>query len=76
MKSSILSICVLSIISLIASGCNGFDCVDGSGNQAMWIVPSKDLVVLRFGPPPTRRPGEPGEFDNSRLPNTIIKGLT
>ena len=33
MKSSILSICVLSIISSIASGCNGFDCVDGSGNQ-------------------------------------------
>ena len=49
---------------------------DGSGNQAMWIVPSKDLVVLRFGPPPTRQPGEPGEFDNSRLPNTIIRGLS
>lgn len=48
---------------------------DGSGNQAMWIVPSKQLVVLRFGPPPTRRPGEPGEFDNSMLPNTIIRGL-
>ncbi|MFQ3594958.1 MAG: serine hydrolase [Sphingomonadaceae bacterium] len=48
---------------------------DGSGNQAMWIVPSRDLVVLRFGPPPTRRPGQPGEFDNSRLPNTIIRGL-
>ena len=48
---------------------------DGSGNQAMWIVPSKQLVVLRFGPPPTRRPGDPGEFDNSRLPNTIIRGL-
>ncbi len=49
---------------------------DGSGNQAMWIVPSKNLVILRFGPPPTRRPGEPGEFDNSRIPNTIIRGLT
>lgn len=48
---------------------------DGSGNQAMWIVPSLDLVILRFGPPPTRRPGLPGEFDNSRLPNTIIRGL-
>ncbi len=48
---------------------------DGSGNQAMWIVPSRDLVVLRFGPPPTRRPGEPGEFDNSRLPNTIMRGM-
>jgi CubicO group peptidase (beta-lactamase class C family) len=49
---------------------------DGSGNQAMWIVPSKQLVILRFGPPPTRRPGEPGEFDNSVLPNTIIRGMT
>jgi CubicO group peptidase (beta-lactamase class C family) len=49
---------------------------DGSGNQAMWIVPSRDLVVLRFGPPPTRRPGDPGEFDNSRLPNTIMRGLS
>ncbi len=48
---------------------------DGSGNQAMWIVPSRDLVVLRFGPPPTRRPGEPGEFDNSRLPNTVMRGM-
>ncbi|MDW8415151.1 MAG: serine hydrolase [Thermaurantiacus sp.] len=48
---------------------------DGAGHQAMWIVPSLDLVVLRFGPPPTRRPGLPGEFDNSRLPNTIIRGL-
>jgi CubicO group peptidase (beta-lactamase class C family) len=48
---------------------------DGSGNQAMWIVPSRDLVVLRFGPPPTRRPGEPGEFDNSILPNLVIRGL-
>jgi len=49
---------------------------DGSGNQAMWIVPSRDLVVLRFGPPPTRRPGLPGEFDNSFLPNTIIRGIS
>lgn len=48
---------------------------DGSGNQAMWIVPSRDLVVLRFGPPPTRRPGEPGEFDNSILPNLVIRGM-
>lgn len=48
---------------------------DGSGNQAMWIVPSKQLVVLRFGPTPKPRAGNPGEWDNSLLPNTIIRGL-
>jgi CubicO group peptidase (beta-lactamase class C family) len=48
---------------------------DGSGNQAMWIVPSKQLVVLRFGPKPKPKYGQPGEWDNSRIPNTIIRGL-
>ena len=48
---------------------------DGSGNQAMWIVPSKNLVVLRFGPTPKPKFGEKGEWDNSLLPNTIIRGL-
>jgi CubicO group peptidase (beta-lactamase class C family) len=48
---------------------------DGSGNQAMWIVPSKKLVVLRFGPTPKPKAGQPGEWDNSLLPNTIIRGL-
>ena len=48
---------------------------DGSGNQAMWIVPSKKLVVLRFGPTPKPKYGEKGEWDNSLLPNTIIRGL-
>jgi CubicO group peptidase (beta-lactamase class C family) len=48
---------------------------DGSGNQAMWIVPSKQLVVLRFGPTPKPKYGQPGEWDNTLLPNTIIRGL-
>jgi CubicO group peptidase (beta-lactamase class C family) len=48
---------------------------DGSGNQAMWIVPSKQLVVLRFGPTPKPKYGQPGEWDNSLLPNTIIRGM-
>ena len=48
---------------------------DGSGNQAMWIVPSKQLVVLRFGPTPKPKYGQPGEWDNSLLPNTVIRGL-
>lgn len=48
---------------------------DGSGNQAMWIVPSKQLVVLRFGPTPKPKYGQPGEWDNSLLPNTVIRGF-
>jgi CubicO group peptidase (beta-lactamase class C family) len=48
---------------------------DGSGNQAMWIIPSKQLVVLRFGATPKPKAGEKGEWDNSLLPNTIIRGL-
>jgi CubicO group peptidase (beta-lactamase class C family) len=48
---------------------------DGSGNQAMWIVPSKQLVVLRFGNTPKPKYGQKGEWDNSLLPNTIIRGL-
>ena len=48
---------------------------DGSGNQAMWISPEKNLVVLRFGPTPKPKYGEKGEWDNSLLPNTIIRGL-
>jgi CubicO group peptidase (beta-lactamase class C family) len=48
---------------------------DGSGNQAMWIVPSKNLVVLRFGNTPKPKYGQPGEWDNSKIPNLVIRGL-
>jgi CubicO group peptidase (beta-lactamase class C family) len=48
---------------------------DGSGNQAMWIVPSRNLVVLRFGNTPKPKYGQKGEWDNSLLPNTIIRGI-
>lgn len=48
---------------------------DGSGNQAMWIVPSKNLVVLRFGDTPKPKYGEKGEWDNSLLPNMMIRSL-
>jgi CubicO group peptidase (beta-lactamase class C family) len=48
---------------------------DGSGNQAMWIVPSKQLVVLRFGDTPKPKYGEKGEWDNSLIPNTIMRGM-
>ena len=48
---------------------------DGSGNQAMWISPSKNLVVLRFGDTPKPEYGQKGEWDNSLIPNTVIRGL-
>jgi hypothetical protein len=41
----------------------------------MWIVPSKELVVLRFGNTPKPKYGQPGEWDNSLIPNTVIRGL-
>lgn len=47
---------------------------DGSGNQAMWIVPSKQLVIMRFGDTPKPKYGEAGEWDNSLIPNTIMRG--
>jgi CubicO group peptidase (beta-lactamase class C family) len=47
---------------------------DGNANQAVWIVPSLRLIVLRTGDDPPRGPGLP-EWDNAFLPNTIIRGL-
>lgn len=47
---------------------------DGNANQAVWIVPSLRLIVLRTGDDPPRGPGV-AEWDNSFLPNTIIRGL-
>lgn len=45
---------------------------DGSGNQVMYIIPSLELVILRTG----GFNWEPGkEWDNSYLPNTIIRGI-
>jgi len=44
---------------------------DGNGNQTAFIVPSADLVVLRLGTSPTK----PAEWDNSILPNTILRGI-
>jgi CubicO group peptidase (beta-lactamase class C family) len=49
---------------------------DGAGNQAMWIMPSRQLIVLRFGPTPKPRTGEAGEWDNSFLQNTNVRGLS
>lgn len=47
---------------------------DGNSNQVAFIVPSKDLIILRVGNDPPRKDGR--EWDNSFLPNTILRGLT
>ncbi len=45
---------------------------DGNSNQVVYIVPSQRLVVLRLGDTPPAQP----EWDNSVLPNTVLRGLT
>jgi hypothetical protein len=40
-------------------------------NQVVYIVPSLKLVIVRTGDEPPRVP----EWDNTVLPNTIIRGL-
>lgn len=44
---------------------------DGNSNQAVWIVPSEKLIVLRVGASPPKAP----EYDNVRLPNTVMRGI-
>jgi CubicO group peptidase (beta-lactamase class C family) len=41
---------------------------DGFGGQRVYIVPSRDLVIVRIGEPSY-------DFDDSAIPNTIIAGL-
>lgn len=44
---------------------------DGNKHQVVYIIPSTGTVILRTG---LATPKEP-EFDNSKLPNTILAGL-
>lgn len=44
---------------------------DGNSNQVVYIIPSEKLVILRTGARPPKEP----EWDNSKLPNTILRGL-
>lgn len=46
---------------------------DGNANQVVYIVPSEQLVILRVGAAPPR--GAAGEWDNSFLPNTLLRGI-
>ena len=44
---------------------------DGNANQVVYIVPSEELVILRVGNmPPRDKP-----WDNTYLPNTIMRGI-
>lgn len=45
---------------------------DGNGHQVVYIVPSKKLVIVRTGSWPR---GEGLEWDNSFIPNSVIRGL-
>jgi CubicO group peptidase (beta-lactamase class C family) len=45
---------------------------DGNVNQVVYIIPSADMVVLRVGDAPPRAAG--AEWDNSFLPNTLLRG--
>lgn len=47
---------------------------DGNSNQVVYIMPTQQLVILRVGNDPPRKDGR--EWDNSFLPNTILRGLS
>lgn len=47
---------------------------DGNGSQVIYIVPSKKLVILRTGGWPGKD-ANGNEWDNTVLPNTILKAL-
>lgn len=44
---------------------------DGNRNQVVYIIPSKELVILRVGKAGLKDP----EWDNSFLPNLLLRGL-
>jgi CubicO group peptidase (beta-lactamase class C family) len=46
---------------------------DGNMNQVVYMIPSQNMVVLRTGRMAPR--SETSEWDNSFLPNTLIRGI-
>lgn len=49
---------------------------DGNSNQTVQISPANRLIVLRMGPtPPAPGAAHPAEWDNTVLPNALIRGL-
>jgi CubicO group peptidase (beta-lactamase class C family) len=47
----------------------------GHAAQRVYVVPSRELVIVRLGPAMGLRPLKPG-WDNAYLVNTIIRGMT
>jgi CubicO group peptidase (beta-lactamase class C family) len=45
---------------------------DGNAHQVVYIIPSAKMVILRTGPRPAKVP----EFDNTIMPNILLRGLT
>ncbi len=43
--------------------------VEGNGGNRLWLVPSMHLTILRMG----RLPRHPADWDDSRIPNLIIR---
>lgn len=44
---------------------------DGNSNQVVYIMPERELIVLRMGPNPPKQP----EWDNSYLANVVARGV-
>ena len=42
--------------------------LDGASNQRVYIIPSQDLVIVRVGE-------KPQDWDDSVIPNTLVRGL-
>ncbi|MEM9879427.1 MAG: serine hydrolase [Pseudomonadota bacterium] len=45
--------------------------LDGGAKTRVWIIPSRQLVIVRMGD----RPRKGVEFDDAFIPNTIMRGL-
>lgn len=43
---------------------------DGNGHQVAYIMPSRNVVVMRLG----KRPGKDAVWDNSQIPNLVARG--
>ena len=46
----------------------------GRGAQRVYVIPSRELVIVRLGPALGPRPLKPG-WDNAYLVNTLIRGI-
>jgi hypothetical protein len=44
--------------------------VEGNGGNRLWLVPSMHMAILRMG----RLPRQATDWDDSRIPNLIIRG--